>query len=149
MSLRCKCDKSVMLKQRNVVSISKSSSDPGAVSRAGRKDTTKGSKHGHSSLVFENFRHAFSPGPTNCPWVSEDGKTFDGRLGWKRIGTEKRGTMGQNFRFYRRKKNNKTKQNLKKKVNLRKSTYKNISLNKMTVCTVTTPFSSDMFVVPS
>ena len=44
----------------------------------------------------------------------------------------------------------KTKQNkFKKKVNLRKSTYKNISLNKMTVCTVTTPFSLDMFVVPS
>ena len=22
--------------------------------------------------VFENFRRAFSPGPTDCPWVSED-----------------------------------------------------------------------------
>ena len=149
MSLRCKCDKSVMLKQRNVASISKSSSDPRAVSRAGRKDTTKVSKHGHSSLVFENFRRAFCPSPTNCPWVSEDGKTFDGRLGWKRIGAEKRGTMGQNFRFYRRKKKQQNKTKFKKKVNLRKSTYKNISLNKMTVCTVTTPFSLDMFVVPS
>ena len=24
-------------------------------------------------LVLENFRRAFSPGPTDCPWVSEDG----------------------------------------------------------------------------
>ena len=23
--------------------------------------------------VLENFRRAFSPGPTYCPWVSEDG----------------------------------------------------------------------------
>ena len=23
--------------------------------------------------VLENFRRAFSPGPTDCPWVSEDG----------------------------------------------------------------------------
>ena len=22
--------------------------------------------------VLENFRRAFSPGPTDCPWVSED-----------------------------------------------------------------------------
>ena len=38
---------------------------PGAVSRAGRKSATK---------VFENFRRAFSPYATDCPWVSEDGK---------------------------------------------------------------------------
>ena len=24
--------------------------------------------------VLENFRRAFSPGPTDCPWVSEDGE---------------------------------------------------------------------------
>ena len=24
--------------------------------------------------VLENFRRAFSPGPTDCPWVSEDGR---------------------------------------------------------------------------
>ena len=23
--------------------------------------------------MIENFRRAFSPGPTDCPWVSEDG----------------------------------------------------------------------------
>ena len=23
--------------------------------------------------MLENFRRAFSPGPTDCPWVSEDG----------------------------------------------------------------------------
>ena len=51
------------------------------------------------------------------------------------------------FTEQKKKQQNKTK--FKKKVNLRKSTYKNISLNKMTVCTVTTPFSLDMFVVPS
>ena len=27
-------------------------------------------------LVLENFRRAFSPGPTDCPWVSEDGCTY-------------------------------------------------------------------------
>ena len=28
---------------------------------------------GALSPVLENFRPAFSPDPTNCPWVSEDG----------------------------------------------------------------------------
>ena len=41
--------------------------DPGAVSRAGLKGTTKVFKHG-----LENFCRAFSPGPANRPWVSED-----------------------------------------------------------------------------
>ena len=61
------------------------------------------------------------------------------------------GNDGTKFALLPKKKKTtmKTKQNLKKKVNLRKSTYKNISLNKMTVCTVTSPFSLDMFVVPS
>ena len=27
---------------------------------------------GAVSPVLENFRPAFSPDPTNCPWVSED-----------------------------------------------------------------------------
>ena len=49
----------------------------------------------------------------------------------------------------KKKNNNENKTKFEKKVNLRKSTYENISLNKMTVCTVTTPFSLDMFVVPS
>ena len=26
--------------------------------------------------VLENFRRAFSPGPTDCPWVSEDAETY-------------------------------------------------------------------------
>ena len=26
--------------------------------------------------VLENFRHAFSPGPTDCPWASEDVPCF-------------------------------------------------------------------------
>ena len=42
--------------------------DPGAVSRAWLKGATKVFKH-----VLENFRRAFSPGPTDCPWASEDG----------------------------------------------------------------------------
>ena len=28
---------------------------------------------GALSPVLENFRPAFSPDPTDCPWVSEDG----------------------------------------------------------------------------
>ena len=44
--------------------------DPGAVSRVGRKGATKVRT---LSLVLENFRLAFSPDPTDCPWVSEDG----------------------------------------------------------------------------
>ena len=44
-----------------------SSETPGAVSRVGRKGRTK------FLAVFENFRPAFSPDPTDCPWVSEDG----------------------------------------------------------------------------
>ena len=27
--------------------------------------------------VLENFRRAFSPGPTDCPWGSEDGKAVE------------------------------------------------------------------------
>ena len=53
--------------------------DPGAVSRAGRKDATKVFKHGWKSPwvptltpELENFRRAFSPGPNDCPRVSED-----------------------------------------------------------------------------
>ena len=30
--------------------------------------------------VLENFRRAFSPGPTDCPWVSEDGWNFCARF---------------------------------------------------------------------
>ena len=30
--------------------------------------------------VLENFPCAFSPGPTDCPWVSEDGGCTDGTL---------------------------------------------------------------------
>ena len=28
--------------------------------------------------MLENFRRAFSPGSTDCPWVSEDGEAIDG-----------------------------------------------------------------------
>ena len=59
------------------------------------------------------------------------------------------GNDGTKFRLLPKKKKQQNKTKFKKKVNLRKSTYKNISLNKMTVCTVTTPFSLDMFVVSS
>ena len=59
------------------------------------------------------------------------------------------GNDGTKFPFLPKKKKQQNKTKFIKKVNLRKSTYKNISLNKMTVCTVTTPFSLDMFVVPS
>ena len=31
--------------------------------------------------VLENFRRAFSPGPTDCPWVSEDGHTDEPQRG--------------------------------------------------------------------
>ena len=46
--------------------------DPGAVSRAGRKGATK---------VFKHFCRAFSPGPTDRPWVSEDEKWVNCELG--------------------------------------------------------------------
>ena len=32
------------------------------------------------SPVLENFRRAFSPDPTDCPWVSEDGTQY--AMGW-------------------------------------------------------------------
>ena len=41
--------------------------DPGGVSRAGLKGATKSFQP-----VPENFCRAFSPGPTDRPWVSED-----------------------------------------------------------------------------
>ena len=41
--------------------------DPGVVSRVGRNGGTK------VSALLENFRRTFSPDPTDCPWVSEDG----------------------------------------------------------------------------
>ena len=59
------------------------------------------------------------------------------------------GNDGTKFPLLPKKKKQQNKTKFKKKVNLRKSTYKNICLKKMTVCTVTTPFSLDMFVVPS
>ena len=57
--------------------------DPGVVIRAGRKGATKVFKLGRESRypgalppVLENFRRAFSPGPTDCSWVSEDGTPY-------------------------------------------------------------------------
>ena len=47
--------------------------DPGAVSLTGRKGTENVFKHFRRAWkLTENFRRAFSPGPTDCPWVSED-----------------------------------------------------------------------------
>ena len=30
--------------------------------------------------LLENFRRAFSPDPTDCPWVSEDARTLDRKI---------------------------------------------------------------------
>ena len=46
---------------------------PGAVSLTGRKGTENVFKHFRRAWkLTENFCRAFSPGPTDCPWVSED-----------------------------------------------------------------------------
>ena len=47
--------------------------DSGAVTRVGRKGGTKVLKSGWEKRRDESFRPAFSPDPTDCPWVSEEG----------------------------------------------------------------------------
>ena len=50
--------------------------DPEAISRGlgtgGRATNVFENGQGAPSSVLENFRHAISSPPTDCPWVSED-----------------------------------------------------------------------------
>ena len=45
-------------------------------SQSGQEKRRDNSFQRAPSPVFENFRRAFSPDPTDCPWVSEDGPTL-------------------------------------------------------------------------
>ena len=56
------------------VSLKPSSETQGQSVGSGVKEGRKFSSTGEST-VLENFRLVFSPDPTDCPWVTEDGLT--------------------------------------------------------------------------
>ena len=104
--------------------------DPGAVSEVGRKGAT--------NVFYENFRRAFSPGPTDRPWVSEDDldTTEEKFEKWsslfqeiKKMITKKR----MRHKYIRQLKNKERLENIKKRVKLTRNQERLVQAESATI----------------